>query len=195
MDKVLSVHSRASGQAPETTLAEGVRWGLLGGLAGTMVMDLCVIGAFSAADVSVLHCFSNIGDTVARFFTIFGMEIPGGVPVGIATQYLIGPAIGASFGAAVAWVDILRAFARKRAIVLAVLYVEMVGQPLIATMPILLRWTLPEALTWYGGALIAHLIAGAVLGLVMRFGLRPTCGTQRPSSKRNSITGSQNVPC
>jgi hypothetical protein len=148
-------------------------WGLIGGLAGTFVMDLCVAGAFSIAGLSIAQCFSNIGDTVARFFGILGLEMPGGIPLGIATQYVIGPAIGATFGGAVARVDLLRVNRRPRRIVLAVLYVELIGQPLIATMPILLKWTLLESLIWYVGALVAHLIAGAVMGLVMSYGLVP----------------------
>jgi hypothetical protein len=154
----------------------------MGGLAGTVVMDLFLIGAFSAAGLPSLMCFSIVGDTVARFFTILGnaivgfsaslgIEIAGGVPLGVAAHYLIGPAIGASFGAAVARVDMLRVNTLKRGVGFAVLYVEILSQPLLAAMPILLGWTVPETLQWYGGALFAHLIAGAVLGLAIRYGL------------------------
>ena len=75
------------------------------------------------------------------------------------------------FGAAVARVDMLRVNTLKRGVSLAVLYVEILSQPLLAAMPILLGWTVPETLRWYGGALFAHFIADAVLGLVIRYGL------------------------
>jgi hypothetical protein len=149
-----------------------------------MVMDLALIAGFSAAGLPSLMCFSMVGDTVARFFTILGsavmhfsatlgIEINGGVPLGIAVHYLIGPAIGASFGAAVAKIGALRSDSMKKSIALSVLYVEVLSQPLLAAMPILLGWTLPETLEWYGGALFAHCVAGCVLGIVTHFGLRP----------------------
>ncbi len=129
-----------------------------------------------------------VGDTAARFFillgnaiapssALFGLEITGGVPLGVAVHYLIGPAIGASFGAIVARVDALKANTLKKCIVFAVMYVEILSQPLLAAMPLLLGWTLPRTLQWYGGALCAHLIAGIVLGLVVGYGLWPATGT------------------
>lgn len=182
MEKTLQGHSEARGHTAGIPLARATGWGLMGGLAGTIVMDLFLIGAFSAAGLPSLMCFSIVGDTVARFFTILGnavvsfsvglgIEIAGSVPLGVAAHYVIGPAIGASFGAAVSRVDMLRVNTLKRGIGLAVLYVEALSQPLLAAMPILLGWTGPETLQWYGGALFAHFIAGAVLGLVISYGL------------------------
>lgn len=167
------------GYNSDITLTRGAGWGLLGGVAGTTVMDLCLIGAFSAAGLPALECLSSIGDTVASFFAILGVQIAGGVPLGVATQYLIGPAIGASFGAGVARIYILRVNSWKRDTALAVLYVEMIGLPLLATMPILLKWTSLETVLWFGGGLIGHLIVGAVLGLVISYGLRPASGVEK----------------
>jgi len=88
-------------------------WGLLGGLAGTMVMDLVLMGALSAVGLPALTCFSIVGNTVARFFSTLGIEITGGAPLGAATHYLIGPLIGAIFGAAVAQIKALRGGTQK----------------------------------------------------------------------------------
>ncbi len=165
------------------SLARGIEWGLLGGLGGTIVMDLFLMSGFAAMGQPPLTCFSVVGDTVARFFivlgnavthfsTLLGLEIVGGVPLGFATHYFIGPVIGASFGAAVSRVAALRVDTLKRGIGIGVLYVEILSQPLLAAMPVLLEWTLPQTLQWYGGALCAHMVAGAVLGMIVHYGLR-----------------------
>ena len=95
MEKTLQGHSEARGHTAGIPLARATGWGLMGGLAGTIVMDLFLIGAFPAAGLPSLMCFSIVGDTVARFFTILGdavvhffatlgIEIAGGVPLGNA---------------------------------------------------------------------------------------------------------------
>ncbi len=153
MEKMCQGYSQARGHTADMSLARGVGWGLLGGLAGTIVMDLCLIGAFAVAGLPPLTCFSIVGDTAARFITILGdavgrfsaitgIEIAGGVPLGIAVHYVIGPAIGASLGAGVAKIDALQPDSKRKSLVLAVLYVEILSQPLLAAMPVLLGWTL-----------------------------------------------------
>ncbi len=178
MDNTLAAHPLARGRGSDITLAGAVGWGAAGGFGGTLVMDLILMGALSAAGLPALTCFSVIGDTAARFFAVLGIKFAGTVPLGLAAQCLVGSAIGASFGAAVARVAILRVNTVKRSVVLAVLCMEMAGQPLLATMLILLKWTLAETLLWYGGAVFAHLIAGTVLGLILSYGLCPASGVK-----------------
>lgn len=146
--------------------------GTIGGLVGTMVMDLVLMGALSAVGLPALTCFSIVGNTVARFLSILGIEMAGGVPLGVATHYLIGPLIGAIFGVAVTQVNALRVDTWKKGIILAVVYVEILSQPILATTPILLKMTTPETLQWFGGSFVMHLIWGVVLGLVVSYGLR-----------------------
>jgi hypothetical protein len=154
------------------TLASGIGWGLLGGLAGTLTMDLVLMGTLSALGLPALTCFSIVGDTVARFFSILGIQMAGGVPTGAAAHYLIGPLVGAIFGAAVARIDTLRPDTLKKSILLAILYVEILSQPILATAPLLLTMTAPQAVQWFGGAFGMHLICGVVLGAVVSFGFR-----------------------
>jgi len=130
-------------------------------------MDFALMGALSAVGMPALTCFSIVGNTAARFFSILGIEMAGGVPLGVATHYLIGPLVGAIYGAAVAQVDALRVDTLKKGIVLAVLYVEILSQPILATTPILLRMTVPETLQWFGGSFVMHLMWGIVLGAVV----------------------------
>jgi len=80
--------------------------------------------------------------------------------------------VGAILGAAVAEVDALRVDTLKKSLVLAVLYVEILGQPILATTPILLKMTATETLQWFGVSFVMHLVYGVVLGLVVSCGLR-----------------------
>lgn len=177
MDITLLDSSQAKGHRTRVSLAKGMGWGLVGGLAGTLVMDLILMGALSAAGLPALTCFSIVGNTVARFLSILGIEVAGGVPLGVATHYLVGPVVGAIFGAAVAGatvarVDALRVDTPKRGIVLAVLYVEILAQPILATTPMLLKMTAAETLMWFGGSFVMHFVFGVVLGAIVSYGLR-----------------------
>jgi hypothetical protein len=171
METTLQGNSPARGYISHATLAKGMGWGLIGGLAGTLVMDLILMGALSAVGLHALSCFSTVGDTGARFFSILGIDMAGGVPLGVATHYSVGPVVGAIFGAVVARVHALRVGTLKKCVVLAVLYVQVLSQPMLALTPILLKTTRADTLQWYGGAFVAHLICGVVLGLVVGYGL------------------------
>ena len=130
------------------------------------------MAALSAVGLPALACFSIVGDTVAQFFSLMGVVVAGGAPLGVVTHYLVGPLFGAVFGAAVVRVDALRVDSRKKCIVLAILYVEILSQPILATTPILLKMSAPETVQWFGLASVMHAMLGAVLGLVMSYGLR-----------------------
>ena len=152
-------------------------WGFIGGFAGTLVMDLILKGALSAIGLPALTCFSIVGNTVARLFSKLGTEMTGGVPVGVAVHYLIGPIIGAIFGAAVVQIDAFREDSLKKGVILAVLYVEILSQPILSATPILLKMTALETMQWFGGAFVMHLIWGVVVGVVMSCRLRfENCG-------------------
>ena len=144
---------------------------MIGGLAGTMVMDLILMVALPVAGLPALTCFSIVGKTVASFFSMQDIEMTGGIQLGVFTHYLIGPAAGAIFGAAVTQVKVLRPDTLKKSIILAVLYVQILSQPILASTPILLKMTATTTLLWYGGSFLMHTVLGFVLGLVISYGL------------------------
>jgi hypothetical protein len=164
--------------------AKGIGWGLMGGLIATLVMDLILMGSLVAAGLPAFTCFSIIGDTVARVLSPHGIAPMGSFLMGVATHYLVGPLMGAMFGAAavkiiaaakstaVAKVDGLRVDSVRKMVVLAVLYAEILSQPLLAMSSILLRMTASETLQWFGGSMVMHIIWGCVLGIVWSLGLR-----------------------
>jgi hypothetical protein len=172
MQTTLQGVSRVTAHAAPGTFARSVAWGTVGGLAGTLAMDLVLMAALFAAGLPALASFSIVGDTVARFLSILGIDTAGGAPLGVATLHVVGPLFGTVFGAAMTQVRALRVDTRKKCIVFAILYVEIVSQPILATTPILLKMTTPVTLLWYGSSFVLHMIMGAVLGLVMSYGLR-----------------------
>jgi hypothetical protein len=171
MEITLQDNSRARGHVTHVSLKRGVGWGLIGGLAGTMFMDLVLMVALPIAGLPALTCFSIVGNTVASFFSMQGIEMAGGIPLGIVAHYLIGPVAGAIFGAAVTRVNVHRVDTLKKNIVLAVLYIEILSQPILATTPILLKMTLTETLKWYGGSFVMHFVLGVILGVIINYGL------------------------
>jgi hypothetical protein len=174
MEKTLLSNSQVIGHNPHATLLRGMAWGLIGGLVGTMVMDILLMGALSVAGLAAFTCFSIVGNTVARFFSILGIEMTGGVLSGAATHYLIGPLVGALFGAAVVQFDIFRVDTLKKGIGYAVIYVEILAQPILASTPSLLKMTAAETVQWFGGSFVMHFIFAVVLGVVLSYGLRLT---------------------
>ncbi len=172
MVTTLQGNSRAKGRNTHIMLVSVIVWGLVGGLIGMLVVDLMLMGTLFIAGLSPLACFSTVGNTVARFFAILGVEIAGGVPVGVATHYLVGPVLGAIFGAVVAQAGAHRADSLKKCVLLAVLYGEAVSQPLFAMIPLLLKMGTSETLLWFVGSLVMHFIWGIVLGAIVSHGLR-----------------------
>ncbi len=168
----LQLDARAKGLVLNVTLARGIVWGLIGGLIGTVVMDLVLIGVLSAAGLPAVISFSTIGDTAAGFFALVGIEMAGGFPLGATMHYLLGLVLGAMFGAAVAQVGALRVNTMMKGIVFAVLYIEVLSQPILATSPILLKMTATQTLQWFGVSALMHLIWGIVLGAIVSFGLK-----------------------
>lgn len=154
------------------TVARGMGWGLIGGLLGTIVMDLVLMGALSAAGLPAFTCFSIVGDTVARFFSELGIETAGGVPAGVAAHYLIGPLFGVIFGAVVMRIAVFNVNSLQKAVLCAILYGEILSQPILALTPILLKMTAVTMLKWYGGSFVMHLLWGIVVGIVAGYGLK-----------------------
>jgi hypothetical protein len=179
MREELARDSRTEGQEIYVTLAGGMVLGLVGGLVGTIVMDLVLIGTLSAAGLPPVISFSTIGDTAAGCFALIGIDVAGGFPLGAVVHYLLGLVLGAVFGAAVSRVDTLRPDTVKKGVVLAVLFIEILSQPILATSPIILKMTASDTVQWFGISAAMHLIWGVVLGLVVSYGLRSTTVARR----------------
>jgi len=172
MKKTIQGIAHAAARNPSTSFLKALGWGTIGGIAGTLAMDLTLMAVLAAFGSPALTCFSIVGDTAAHFFSMHNVGVTGTILLGVATHYTVGPLIGAIFGLLAARVSALRAHTLKKSTFLGILYVEILSQPLLATTPILLKMTAAATLQWYIGAFIMHMIAGAVLGAVVGRGLR-----------------------
>jgi hypothetical protein len=172
MEKTLEGTAYNTPRNPSTSFLMSLGWGTIGGIAGTLAMDLTLMAVLVAFGSPALTCFSIVGDTAAHFFSMQNVGMTGTILLGVVTHYTVGPLIGAIFGLLLARVKALRAHTRKKSLLLGILYVEILSQPLLATTPILLKMSAAATLQWYGGSLIMHMIAGAVLGAVVGYGLR-----------------------
>jgi len=172
METTLHRNSRFQKYNMQVTLARDIKWGLIGGIAGTLVMELVLMGALAAVGMPALTCLSFIGDTVAQLWADFGIHLAGGVPMCLAAQYLIGALFGVIFGTMLSKVSALHINSLKKGVLLAVIYAEIISQPLLAMTTILLKMTAKDTLLWYSASLMMHFLYGVVLGVIISCGLR-----------------------
>jgi hypothetical protein len=170
-EKKLPGNWLTKGRNTSVTLARGMQWGLIGGLAGTIAMDLVLVGGLSALGLPTYTCFLSIGSTVAHFFSLLGIKLSGSVMLGVAMFHLLGPVLSAIYGLAASQVGALQGITLKKNVVWAVLYAEVLSQLILTTMPILLKMSGAETVLWFAESFILHLTWGIVLGFVMHYGL------------------------
>jgi hypothetical protein len=187
MHSTLRNRSWMEGRSWSAPLTKGIGWGFLGGLASTLVMDGLLIGALLAFRQSAWMCFSIVGDTVSRFLALFGAQVAGGIPTGVAAHYTIGPLVGMLFGAGVTMVPALRQGSLKKIVLASFVYVTLLSQPLLAATPILLKMETPATLQWYGGSFVMHLILSIVLGVIVGCGLRQETASPSKSVRIHAV--------
>lgn len=161
------------------SLIKGMEVGLMGGLVGTIVMDLFGAGIFLVMGGPASLSFPIIGDAAAGFFSMLGIEIAGGALLGAVLHYLIGLAFGLIFGAAVSYIHALQLDSTKKGVGLGILFVEVMSLPLLAAAAIILKMTPSETAQWFGISFVMHLLYGLVLGLVVTYGLRSAPAAQQ----------------
>ena len=86
MNSTLQGHWLMEGHGQRAPLAQGIAWGCLGGLVGTLVMDILLMGVLLALKQPAPLCFSIVGDTVSGFLALFDTQIAGGVLTGVVTH-------------------------------------------------------------------------------------------------------------
>ncbi|NTU82068.1 MAG: hypothetical protein HGA45_22265 [Chloroflexales bacterium] len=160
------------------TRSRGILVGLIGGLSGTLVMDLCGAGLFVMMGAPASLAVTIIGDAAAGFAAAIGFTLTGDAPLGVLLHYLIGLGLGALFGAAAARVPMLQPGSALKAMALGILYVELVSQPLLVAAALILQMTAAELAQWFGISAVLHLVYGLVLGIAVFAGLRPAATTR-----------------
>jgi hypothetical protein len=143
-------------------------------------MALFGVGIFLMMGRPASQSFSIIGDTVAGLFYAIGVNITGGVSLGIVSYCLISLALGILFVAAVSRIDAFRVDSMKKGIGLGILCVEVMSQPMLAAAAIILKMTASTTAQWFGVSFIMHLVYGTVLGAVVSYGLRAAAAARQP---------------
>ena len=151
------------------TVTTAIVWGLIGGLVGTIIMDLMIAGFFLIVGMPVDLIYSFIGDVAQSFFLRIGLSIAGGVPLGAFMHFFLGLALGGLFGILVTQVRVLQLESLKKGILLGIFYIEIASQPILVTAPLLIKMTAFDVLQWYGLSTMMHLIYGMILGGVLSF--------------------------
>lgn len=154
-----------------TSLAKTAAGGVIGGIIGTIVMDLFGFGLFLLLSGPASLSMSIIGDAAAGFLAAIGISVAGGTPLGAVLHYLIGAVLGVIFAIAIRWIDALRAASLRRMAALSIVYVELMSLPMLAAAAIILKMTPTETAQWFGISFVMHLVYGFVLGLVVRYRL------------------------
>ncbi len=163
---------RAVGAISSSISTKGLVWGLIGGLAATIVIDLLTMAVLPLLGSPADGGFSIIGDTAAGFLALVGIDLAGGVPLGLGLHYLIGLVLGAVFGAAVTRMRALRLNSIRKSLGLGILFAEVISLPLVVLPPIILQLPASGVAQWLGFCLVMHGVWGTVLGLVVGWGVR-----------------------
>ncbi len=172
METALQRNSQVLEYAKQAAFARNIKLGLIGGLAGTLVMELVLMGALTAVGMPALTCLAFIGDTVAQLVGKSGLYLSGGVPMCLAAQYIIGALFGVIFGTLLSKVSALHINSLKKGVLLAVVYAEIISQPLLAMTTILLKMSIMSTVLWYGASFVMHFLYGITLGAIVSYGLR-----------------------
>lgn len=145
-------------------ITKGIKLGLIGGLAGTIIMDLVIAGLFWVVGMPVEMIYSFIGEVADSFFLMIGIDLQGGIPLGAFIHFFLGLGLGAIFGIAVSQISALQVDTLKKGIIFGVLYIEIASQPILLTAPFLVKMTASDLYQWYSLSFAMHLIYGIVLG-------------------------------
>ncbi|MFC2040778.1 hypothetical protein ACFLTY_00440 [Chloroflexota bacterium] len=151
------------------TITKVIKFGLIAGLASTIVMDLAMVGIFAIMGTPVGSFLALIGTTM---LTLLGTTMVDPLPLGVALHYLIGLLTGILFGAVTSRVNALRTNTYKRGVTLGILVAQVEGIVLFLLMALILGMSLSEMGMIFGLGFVLHLIWGTVLGGVVSYGLR-----------------------
>jgi hypothetical protein len=139
-------------------LSKEIKFGVLGSIVGTLVMDLVMIVEFSIMGLPLDTYLALIGSVVGR-----------GVPMGVIIHIVFGSLLGIVCGAAVLKVDALHIDSVRKGVGLGVL-VGIATIPFCIVFAIITNVPIADMLTF---SIPGHLTWGAVLGVIAGYGLRP----------------------
>jgi hypothetical protein len=153
-------------------LRKGIKFGIIGSLVGTVIMDLVQIAMMAAIGEPLGSFYGRIGEAVGTLLTEIGIDVVGGIPIGVVVHYLLGLALGVVFGLMVTRVHALRVNTTRRGILLGILFAEATGLVLFLPVPLLLEIEQSDLAIMFVSIVLFHALYGAVTGGVTSYGLR-----------------------
>lgn len=148
---------------------KGILWGMIGGFAGTIIMDLVIVVFFSLAGMPTSLIYSFIGEVAESFFLRLGMHFSGGIFLGASIHFFLGLVLGGLFGWAVSQIKAFHIDSIGRGILIGILYIEIASQPILIMAPFFKEMTSSDILQWYGLSTVMHMIYGAILGGILSY--------------------------
>ncbi len=164
------IYVKAPERRRENVRSSLLAWALLGGIAGTLAMDLSLMAVLWLAGRDPFKCFTMVGSTIRLFIGLPAGEGMTPVLAGIATHYSVGPALALLFLPVLRRLNASPVLSLRRQLVTAVVYTEIISQPMLALVPIYMALAPLVTVLWYAGAAVMHAIYAVVLGLVLWFG-------------------------
>ncbi len=149
----------------------GLIAGMVGGLAGTMLMYLFGAGIFAFLGWPTNTSISIIGESAAAFFASRGVRLVGGASLGIWLYYLIGLLLGAMMGIAVVGLEPLRLGSLQKRVVFSILFVEVMSLPMLVAGSLALKMSIASTAQWFSISFVMHLVYGLVLGVITSYGV------------------------
>ena len=137
-----------------------IKYGLLGGLAGTIMMDIVMFVESWLMNQPITMNYAVIGAAVGK-----------GILHGLIIHFLIGPFLGLLFSATISLFDFIRIKSIKRTILLG-FWAGIITIPL-GCVPAALLAGVP-VLDLVGFSLLPHIVWGLTLGIVIGYGLKST---------------------
>jgi hypothetical protein len=141
----------------EQPSGRGIAFGLLGGLVGTVLMDVVIVITFLIA-----------GEPGDEFFAMVGEKLGQGPFVGIVLHNIIGLSVGFIFVISVLNIGALAIDTKKKGLILGV-SAGAITIPL-GCIPFAV-WLGEPILVVIAFSAVPHLVYGTVLGLVVTYGL------------------------
>jgi len=143
-----------------------LRTGLIAGVFSALATDISMLVLFAASGTPLDSFLRLIGSAV---LVAFESDVAAVLPVALAADYGMGIVAGISFTAAVCRIPRLRLNSWPRAVVIGLVFGEVLGSALYWIMVALLRLPAEVALPLFGTASFFHLVWGVALGISVRW--------------------------
>ena len=159
-------------------LTPTLRQGLIAGVISTLATDISMLLLFTANGTPLDYFLRLIGSAVLAPFPGDGVPV---LPVALAADYGIGIVAGIGFTVAVSRIPRLRLSNWPRAVIIGLVFGEVLGGVLYWVMAALLQLPVEQTLPLFGTASFFHLVWGVALGLSARWlTTAPVSGKVKP---------------